>query len=87
MHHLLPLQVPDFIEAVELLQTELLVLLFGIFVQSLEDTHHLPLSCSGITIAVRLEMNEGKLVTMRSILQTFGQLFMLTHAFLVDNSA
>ena len=44
--YLLPFQIPDFIEAVELLQTKLLVLLLGVFVQSLEDAHHLPLSCS-----------------------------------------
>ena len=45
--YLLPLQISDFIEAVKLLQTELLVLLFGILVQSLEDAHHLPLGCNG----------------------------------------
>ena len=46
MLYLLPFQIPDFIEAVELLQTKLLVLLLGVFVQSLEDAHHLPLSCN-----------------------------------------
>ena len=46
MLYLLPFQIPDFIEAVELLQTKLLVLLPGVFVQSLEDAHHLPLSCN-----------------------------------------
>jgi hypothetical protein len=44
--YLLPFQIPDFIEAVELLQTELLVLLLWVFVQSLEDAHHLPLRCN-----------------------------------------
>ena len=43
--HLFPFQVSDFIEAVELLQAEVLVLLFRVFVQCLKDTHHLPLSC------------------------------------------
>ena len=46
MLYLFPFEIPDFIEAVELLQTKLLVLLPGVSMQSLEDAHHLPLGCN-----------------------------------------
>ena len=43
--YLFPLQISNFIEIVELLPAEYLMLLFRVFVQCLEDAHHLPLSC------------------------------------------
>jgi hypothetical protein len=58
--YLLPFQIPDFIEAAELLQTELLVLLLWVFVQSLEDAHHLPLSCNDKNYCGEM-VNEGTL--------------------------
>ena len=50
--YLSPFKVPDFVEVIEFIHTEVRVLLIWVGMQGLEDAHHLPLGYIHVYVCV-----------------------------------
>ena len=50
--YLFPFEANHLVEAVEFITAEASIFLLGVFMESFEDTHHLPLRCEGVCVCV-----------------------------------